>query len=106
FYLPHTLPYWLDTLSLHDALPIWRAGEFGLFAKLVLGGRLRFRRRLINFCLSTRWTPITRSRANLVGWSRRLSLTTSLCAGNPRSESTRLNSSHRTISYAVFCLKK
>src|SRR5207248_11692948 len=24
----------------------------------------------------------------------------------PRSEETRLNSSHRTISYAVFCLKK
>src|SRR5437867_5080893 len=24
----------------------------------------------------------------------------------PRSEGTRLNSSHRTISYAVFCLKK
>src|SRR5438094_7755210 len=27
-------------------------------------------------------------------------------AVEPRSESTRLNSSHRTISYAVFCLKK
>src|SRR6266516_5119468 len=26
--------------------------------------------------------------------------------GDPRSEETRLNSSHRTISYAVFCLKK
>src|SRR5258708_24276044 len=25
---------------------------------------------------------------------------------NPRSESTRLNSSHQIISYAVFCLKK
>src|SRR2546430_12663464 len=29
------------------------------------------------------------------------------CSGpNPRSESTRLNSSHSQISYAVFCLKK
>src|SRR5207248_11346186 len=27
-------------------------------------------------------------------------------SGDGRSESTRLNSSHRTISYAVFCLKK
>src|SRR5437773_3550950 len=27
-------------------------------------------------------------------------------AGGPRSEDTRLNSSHITISYAVFCLKK
>src|SRR5699024_11355348 len=26
--------------------------------------------------------------------------------GRPRSESTRLNSSHVSISYAVFCLKK
>src|SRR5690242_20853714 len=26
--------------------------------------------------------------------------------GEPRSESTRLNSSHMSISYAVFCLKK
>src|SRR5207248_8142359 len=26
--------------------------------------------------------------------------------GNPDRKSTRLNSSHRTISYAVFCLKK
>src|SRR5437764_9299708 len=29
-----------------------------------------------------------------------------LCAADGRSESTRLNSSHRCISYAVFCLKK
>src|SRR5207248_10148111 len=27
-------------------------------------------------------------------------------AGHPDRKSTRLNSSHRTISYAVFCLKK
>src|SRR5207248_4215323 len=35
---------------------------------------------------------------------RRVSMSTALQAY--RSESTRLNSSHRTISYAVFCLKK
>src|SRR6266516_7855790 len=28
------------------------------------------------------------------------------CAANVDRKSTRLNSSHRTISYAVFCLKK
>src|SRR5690242_21184484 len=30
----------------------------------------------------------------------------SLLLGNSRSEETRLNSSHMSISYAVFCLKK
>src|SRR5437868_8028990 len=29
-----------------------------------------------------------------------------LCCPGPRSEDTRLNSSHVSISYAVFCLKK
>src|SRR6266852_9830479 len=32
--------------------------------------------------------------------------TPSRTSGSPRSESTRLNSSHGSISYAVFCLKK
>src|SRR5437867_8143406 len=33
-------------------------------------------------------------------------LTGKLPSGEPDRKSTRLNSSHRTISYAVFCLKK
>src|SRR6266516_6466066 len=45
--------------------------------------------------------------AGLLGWveprTRRLGVLT-LLAGDRKS--TRLNSSHRTISYAVFCLKK
>src|SRR5437763_15831173 len=32
--------------------------------------------------------------------------TTATAAGSPDRKSTRLNSSHRCISYAVFCLKK
>src|SRR5207248_6874610 len=74
------------TLSLHDALPIW----------------------------SRRPAPLRRS------WPRRTLVEGGLDAvglglcqqalmldeGSPDRKSTRLNSSHRTISYAVFCLKK
>src|SRR5688572_10209295 len=38
-------------------------------------------------------------------WERILSITVTLPAGGDR-KSTRLNSSHSQISYAVFCLKK
>src|SRR5436190_24034947 len=55
------------TLSLHDALPIWRA----TFAR--------------------------------AGWR---SSTWRCCRARPDRKSTRLNSSHTVISYAVFCLKK
>src|SRR5205807_8589087 len=44
---------------------------------------------------SSRWTPSTRR------WARR----SARLAGTDR-KSTRLNSSHLVISYAVFCLKK
>src|SRR5437867_8220755 len=46
------------------------------------------------------WYPVVRSRDS-AGSSDR-------CASTPPTDrkSTRLNSSHRTISYAVFCLKK
>src|SRR5438132_10901038 len=51
---------------------------------------------------SSRPRPRTRegsSRRGCAAWSRR-------CGRRGRSESTRLNSSHTVISYAVFCLKK
>src|SRR5438552_11130302 len=83
----------IDTLSLHDALPIFaragghlvcdpeqaRFGVLGERAQLVLDPRV----------------------------SQALGSRTS-CARSPRTDrkSTRLNSSHQIISYAVFCLKK
>src|SRR5207248_9641899 len=68
------------TLSLHDALPIFRAG-------------------------SDRADAASVRRAARGGGAGRH------CRGADRPlvedrKSTRLNSSHRTISYAVFCLKK
>src|SRR5438067_6776975 len=73
----------ISTLSLHDALPIFPAGR--------AGGRS---------------APIVRSAAG-----RRVAAAARACrrprAGGGRDrKSTRLNSSHVSISYAVFCLKK
>src|SRR2546427_6866989 len=69
FFFNDTATTEIYTLSLHDALPIWR--EAGLRA----GDRRALRRH---------------HRAH----------------ERPDRKSTRLNSSHSQISYAVFCLKK
>src|SRR5437879_7032310 len=73
----------LLTLSLHDALPIWRVLEF----------------------------PVLRAAAGLRQIAHRLKGYPQVHNGNKEAahrdrKSTRLNSSHRCISYAVFCLKK
>src|SRR5437870_11555142 len=75
----------ISTLSLHDALPIWteRAG---------------------NLCLRVASTPTFEERTVF-----RSSWFTSSSAEDGSlldRKSTRLNSSHVAISYAVFCLKK
>src|SRR5207248_11294265 len=79
--LPDTPPTWIYTLSLHDALPIWVVRTVGTPPPLC-----GFR-------------AVTGPRPNAGSASGSL-------ASSLRSKSTRLNSSHRTISYAVFCLKK
>src|SRR5437762_3988943 len=66
------------TLSLHDALPIW------------------------NFVVTKAWVS---SRKSFVVMSS-TTLPATLPLGTRDRKSTRLNSSHRCISYAVFCLKK
>src|SRR3712207_7816090 len=67
------------TLSLHDALPIW--------------GKLR------RSASCFRRAPCAISSSGAVGW-------TATRRRSPDRQSTRLNSSHANISYAVFCLKK
>src|SRR5438309_12078558 len=74
-------------LSLHDALPILRAA---LGLKALTSGTLRLDREDI-----TRASTPERVRRRLV----------LVPVGRDR-KSTRLNSSHSSISYAVFCLKK
>src|SRR3712207_8285524 len=78
------------TLSLHDALPIWRdppcAGTAREGAPALVG--LRAGARPQPACATGRRRPGPRQ-------------------APPRDrKSTRLNSSHANISYAVFCLKK
>src|SRR5207247_9685601 len=100
----HTASLELDTLSLHDALPICpreveRHGvTFALAGTTArsagrcrTGGGWRSRRRRGR----SRWTSSARGTSGAEARSR----------GRDR-KSTRLNSSHEWISYAVFCLKK
>src|SRR5699024_12155764 len=77
FYFDHTATTDLFTLSLHDALPIFRENQ--IVDGVWLGARFNE----------------TSSRFNWIDGS----------AIEDR-KSTRLNSSHVSISYAVFCLKK
>src|SRR5256885_13920810 len=69
FFFNDTATTEIYTLSLHDALPIWRGAAAGSMYRL----------RVLTPCMRT------------------------LCGDR---KSTRLNSSHLVISYAVFCLKK
>src|SRR5205085_12139241 len=77
-------PSALSTLSLHDALPICKATLF-LVGALAIGK------------LATPF--LYRQAARLHGGRNGV-------ASLPDRKSTRLNSSHSQISYAVFCLKK
>src|SRR5437773_8061705 len=70
FFFNDTATTEIYTLSLHDALPIYRAGDA----------------------------------AEISCWRHRIGWISSHSLGDRKS--TRLNSSHITISYAVFCLKK
>src|SRR5690606_39519940 len=81
-------PSYVDTLSLHDALPIWRLDEAASRTEV-----------------EWRWV---KGHAGDPGNERADALA---CRGRDEAagvdrKSTRLNSSHVKISYAVFCLKK
>src|SRR5207244_11672752 len=78
----------LYTLSLHDALPIYAGGRLYFFDELGNG------------------VVVTPGRDYAVEAKNRLA---EGCMASPVAvdrKSTRLNSSHQIISYAVFCLKK
>src|SRR3712207_7021616 len=87
------------TLALHDALPISAHPEGGALHGRALGRQVPQDRHL----------PEGPHRRGL-GDDRRILLTAVHAGGfcRPRRDrkSTRLNSSHANISYAVFCLKK
>src|SRR5207253_9697813 len=88
-----------STLSLHDALPI--SITFACPECWVVSVTLSDNTRLPD--IVTRGATV----ASNWGWTAGSSRPTPALAGPPRDrKSTRLNSSHVAISYAVFCLKK
>src|SRR5205807_10645968 len=99
-------PTAISTLSLHDALPIYAPGKAGVVGDRALGrGARRGSRRvvaprdarLVGLVLrGLRRGPVLRLDGLRVIVVRMLL----------DRKSTRLNSSHLVISYAVFCLKK
>src|SRR5206468_11223933 len=92
FFLTATAPTAIYTLSLHDALPI--CSHLSRWANRVVS-RLRTSR-LSRRAMSAR-NSLKCSTSK--SWKRRY-------ATRRDRKSTRLNSSHDQISYAVFCLKK
>src|SRR5437879_10647686 len=80
------------TLSLHDALPISQQSRIGEDLGLKNGAGWR------HFGVLTLHRP-----SNVDSTEKLIQL---LGAIDADRKSTRLNSSHRCISYAVFCLKK
>src|SRR3712207_8443053 len=94
FFFNDTATTEIYTLSLHDALPISagpppeRRGHRGLAAAESRKGGRGLRRRRGRQARAIRATTARKGRGHL------------------DRKSTRLNSSHANISYAVFCLKK
>src|SRR5438045_5074100 len=89
FFCRHTPPSAIYTLSLHDALPICRHRAH---ARDVQGER---------------YAPRRQGAALMPAWmSADLAIQASYFVTAVDRKSTRLNSSHLGISYAVFCLKK
>src|SRR5256885_16767800 len=88
FFFNDTATTEIYTLSLHDALPISSRRVSGIRERQVCLFGLQI--------LHIRFGDVTRSET--------------VCAQRPQArrdrKSTRLNSSHLVISYAVFCLKK
>src|SRR5437870_11201116 len=84
FFLNDTAPTEIYTLSLHDALPIFRGPS--------VDGRL-------GTVFEQFGIEVLFDKCNKLGFGRRR-------LGPGDRKSTRLNSSHVAISYAVFCLKK
>src|SRR5438445_4964430 len=90
FFFNDTAPTEIYTLSLHDALPIWRLSCTVRSTSPAGAGR--------RLCAAddAKWIDASSRRPTGASCGR---------AARDR-KSTRLNSSHANISYAVFCLKK
>src|SRR3712207_7600951 len=94
FFFNDTATTEIYTLSLHDALPIFLTSRKGYISRSAYRG-----------WAAMPLPPSLRAsrQNNLVPSSKRLAR---LSHRHRDRKSTRLNSSHANISYAVFCLKK
>src|SRR3712207_7187800 len=98
FFFNDTATTEIYTLSLHDALPIW-----GLSILLILSKNQLF----VSLILSIVFFVSISFISALIFIISLLLLTLGfVCSSFSDRKSTRLNSSHANISYAVFCLKK
>src|SRR5258708_20963521 len=88
FFFNDTATTEIYTLSLHDALPIFEVELAEQRRRLLVAGRVGVQRDV---------GPDTDDDLRARSLQREL---------NEDRKSTRLNSSHQIISYAVFCLKK
>src|SRR5256885_9760814 len=92
FFFNDTATTEIYTLSLHDALPIYSFGD---------GGSAPFTLEVTAIGECSPLTICSASRRLLCGCDR-----VHIHLFSKDRKSTRLNSSHLVISYAVFCLKK
>src|SRR5690606_40101359 len=91
-------PTEIYTLSLHDALPICTAYKPSAFQSVVAQPAMNFTAAL--------HTPLPVSASGATGVELSRVQSPARAASERDRKSTRLNSSHVKISYAVFCLKK
>src|SRR5207253_3576725 len=97
FFFTATSTTAIYTLSLHDALPICRQFDQGRSDSLHAPDCYRIHAWLV--------TCLGRQRPAWNGTEQEQAAPAKSCRSRDR-KSTRLNSSHVAISYAVFCLKK
>src|SRR5204863_7736188 len=98
FFFNTTATTQIYTLSLHDALPIClqQIGSLGVLSHARTAGQAEARRHLVAGLAEQRPAGVHVVQAHPVV----------RVAADEDRKSTRLNSSHVEISYAVFCLKK
>src|SRR2546427_9138159 len=101
FFFNDTAPTEIYTLSLHDALPISRPGVLEDGHQRLFDFHPRFRGHIIGDAF-----PRVQNDERIVHRRQKAMKTRDDVDGRPDRKSTRLNSSHSQISYAVFCLKK
>src|SRR2546427_3774589 len=104
FFLNDRAPTEIYPLPLHDALPIPRQSVLDFAVPVLVNGQ-KWGTARVGVSKKRMEAQIVRTRSELAGLTLVMLLFGAVSAALDR-KSTRLNSSHSQISYAVFCLKK